>query len=158
MARGYKVAFPYGEDWDFDLVVSRHRALERVQVKYAESDRHVLVVRCRSYSLTNGKVRATKRHTADIIDWLAVYGSATDHCYYIPAAELEAGRNVMHPSVGADSERPTAWRPSGPRLHADLMTFSSARTIWKSGAIAQLEERLVCIQKVAGSSPAGSIA
>jgi hypothetical protein len=37
-ARGYKVAFPYGEDWDYDLILSRENgSLERVQVKYARS-------------------------------------------------------------------------------------------------------------------------
>jgi PD-(D/E)XK nuclease superfamily protein len=31
-ARGYKIAIPYGEDWDFDLIVCRREgALERVQ-------------------------------------------------------------------------------------------------------------------------------
>jgi hypothetical protein len=32
MRRGYKIAFPYGEDWDFDLIVCRDgTTLERVQ-------------------------------------------------------------------------------------------------------------------------------
>ncbi len=31
-ARGYKIAFPYGEDWNFDLILSRENgALERVR-------------------------------------------------------------------------------------------------------------------------------
>jgi PD-(D/E)XK endonuclease len=35
-SRGYKLAFPYGEDVDFDLILCRDDgALERVQVKYA---------------------------------------------------------------------------------------------------------------------------
>jgi hypothetical protein len=33
LRRGYKVAFPYGEDWDYDLILCREQALERVQVK-----------------------------------------------------------------------------------------------------------------------------
>ena len=35
--RGYRIAIPYGEDWDFDLIFQRPAsdALERVQVKYA---------------------------------------------------------------------------------------------------------------------------
>jgi hypothetical protein len=38
IARGYKIALPYGEDWDCDLIVCRDtQGLERVQVKYAES-------------------------------------------------------------------------------------------------------------------------
>jgi predicted AAA+ superfamily ATPase len=36
MRRGYKVALPYGEDWDYDFVVCRDGTLERLQVKYTE--------------------------------------------------------------------------------------------------------------------------
>jgi hypothetical protein len=53
MRRGYKVAFPYGEDWDYDIILCRGNALERVQVKYTRSDGEVVFVRCRSHSLTN---------------------------------------------------------------------------------------------------------
>src|SRR6266540_1068762 len=84
--RGYKIAIPYGEDWDFDLIVCRDERLERVQCKYTESNDAFIVVRCRSHSLTNGKVRAVKRYTAAIIDWLAVHDVTTERCYYVPAA------------------------------------------------------------------------
>jgi hypothetical protein len=96
-ARGYKLAFPYGEDVDFDLILCRgDGALERVQVKYARSDGRVITVPTRSHSLTNGKVRATKRYTAGTIDWLAVWEPSLDRCFYIPAAELGAGMNMLH--------------------------------------------------------------
>jgi PD-(D/E)XK endonuclease len=65
LERGYKIAIPYGEDWDFDLIIERHGALERVQVKHAKSNGEFIPVRCRSQSLTNGKVRKTKRYTAE---------------------------------------------------------------------------------------------
>lgn len=94
--KGYKIAIPFGEDWNFDLIVCRHEQLERVQVKYTESDGKVIAVRCISHSLTNGKVRRTKQYTAQIIDWLAVYDRTSDRCYYVPAAELGQGRNIMH--------------------------------------------------------------
>jgi hypothetical protein len=94
--RGYKIAIPYGEDWDFDLIVCRAEKLERVQCKYTRSNGKVVVVRCRSHSLTNGRVRATKLYTAATIDWLAVYDATTDECYYIPAHELGAGMQLMH--------------------------------------------------------------
>src|SRR3954470_13793027 len=54
LKRGYKVAFPYGEDWDFDLIVCREEQLERIQVKYTRSDGVVINVKCVSASLTNG--------------------------------------------------------------------------------------------------------
>ena len=59
MRRGHKVAIPYGEDWDYDLIVCRDGSLERVQVKHTRSDGRVIEVRCRSHSLTNGRVRET---------------------------------------------------------------------------------------------------
>ena len=92
VGRGYKVAFPYGEDWDYDLILWRGETLERVQVKYARSDGCRIVVRCRSQSLTNGKVRRTKRYTTATIDWLAVYDVTTDAVFYVPATELGSGR------------------------------------------------------------------
>ena len=90
--RGYRVAFPFGEDCDYDLVVDRNGRLERVQVKHTRSDGEVVIVRCRSQSLTNGKVRATKRYTAETIEWLAVYDATSGRCFYVPASELATGR------------------------------------------------------------------
>ena len=95
MRRGYKIALPYGEDWDYDLILCRGDALERVQVKYACSDGCVVPVRCRSLSLTGGKVRETKKYTAVTIDWLAVYDVTTTDCFYVPAAELGEGRAIL---------------------------------------------------------------
>ena len=100
LTRGYRIAFPYGEDWDFDLILYRDRRFERVQVKHSASSENVLVVKCTSHSLTNGKVRRTKQYTAEIVDWIAVYDSTTDRCFYIPASELGAGRSVLHLRLG----------------------------------------------------------
>jgi len=94
--RGYRIAIPYGEDSDFDLVLCRDERLERVQCKYARSDGIVITVRPRSQSLTNGRVRAVKCYTAAMIEWLAVYDATTERCYYIPAAELGEGMYMMH--------------------------------------------------------------
>jgi PD-(D/E)XK endonuclease len=94
--RGYKVALPFGEDWNYDLIVERDGRLERVQVKYTESDGTVICVRARTQSLTNGRVIAVKRYTAAIIDWLAVYDRTSDRCCYIHASELGEGMNMLH--------------------------------------------------------------
>lgn len=96
LARGYKVAFPYGEDWDYDLILCRGGPMERVQVKYTRSNGEVVVVRTRSHSLTNGRVREVKRYTAATIDWLAVWDQSTDRCFYVPAAELGEGMHMIH--------------------------------------------------------------
>ena len=89
MRRGHKIAFPYGEDWDYDLIVCRHGRLERVQVKHATSDGAVVHVRCRSHSLTNGRVRATKHYTAETVDWIAVWDATTDRCFYVPSSQFD---------------------------------------------------------------------
>jgi len=75
--RGFKIAFPFGEDWDYDLIVERDGKLERVQVKYVHGNADVVEVRCRSHSLTNGRVRAVKHYTAETIDWPSITGRAT---------------------------------------------------------------------------------
>ena len=95
--RGYRILFPYGEDNDFDLAVEANGSLLRVQVKYTQSNGEVVCVKCTSHSLTNGKVRRTKRYTADTIDVLAVYDRTSDCIYYVPAKELGAeSRTIMH--------------------------------------------------------------
>ena len=97
VSRGYKIALPYGEDWDFDLILCRDgESLERVQVKYADSNGVFIRVRCFSHSMTNGRVRATKHYTAATIDWLAVWDRRIDRCFYVPAAELGEGRAHLH--------------------------------------------------------------
>jgi len=95
LRRGYKIAIPYGEDCDFDLILIRGVHLERVQVKHARSDGSVINVRCRSHSVTNGKIRRIKHYTAETIDFLAVYDATTERCYYVPAKELGTGRSRL---------------------------------------------------------------
>ena len=56
----------------------------------------MLVVKCRSYSLTNGKVRTVKHYTSKMIDWIAIWDRTTDRCFYVPATELGAGRSMLH--------------------------------------------------------------
>ncbi len=100
--RGYRIAIPYGEDWDFDLIFARpdSEKLERVQVKHAITRGEVIPVRTRSASLTNGKVRRVKKYTAKTIDWIAAYCPQTDRCYYVAAAELGAGRDEISLRLG----------------------------------------------------------
>lgn len=93
--RGFKIAIPFGEDWDYDLIACRGERFERVQVKYTRSDGRVVTVRCRSASLTNGRVRALKYYTGAIIDWIAVYDATIEKCFYVPAAELGDGRTEL---------------------------------------------------------------
>ncbi|HEX5375601.1 MAG TPA: group I intron-associated PD-(D/E)XK endonuclease [Solirubrobacterales bacterium] len=90
--RGCQLSIPFGEDCDYDLIADAGSVLHRIQVKYTESEGQVIVVRCRSHSLTKGKIRQTKHYTAETIDWIAVYDRTTDRCYYCPARSSgEAG-------------------------------------------------------------------
>ena len=93
--QGHRVAFPFGEDCDCDVLVDRGGGYERVQVKYVTPDGDALVVRARSLSLTAGRVIAVKRYTAALIDWLAAYDASTGRCYYVPAEELGAGQSTL---------------------------------------------------------------
>ena len=86
------LSLPYGEDCDYDVIADYEGRLHRIQVKFTESDGNRILVRCRSHSLTNGKVRQTKHYTAEMIDWIAVYDCTSDRCYYCPSSELGAGR------------------------------------------------------------------
>jgi Holliday junction resolvase-like predicted endonuclease len=91
-SRGCAISFPFGEDCDYDIVADFKGVLHRVQVKYTESDGQMILVRCRSHSLTKGKVRRTKYYTAETVDWIAVYDRTSDRCYYLPSSELGSGR------------------------------------------------------------------
>jgi hypothetical protein len=94
--RGYRVAIPFGEDCDFDLVFwETPERLERVQVKYTRSDGERLYIKCCSHSLTNGRIRHTKRYTSQLIDWLAAYDASTTQIYYVPAHELGDGMSYL---------------------------------------------------------------
>jgi hypothetical protein len=84
--RGYKIALPYGEDWDYDLIIERHGRLERVQVKHFTSDGNTIHVRCYSKSLTNGRVKKTKPYTSSTVDWIAVWDPTTMRAYYVPSS------------------------------------------------------------------------
>jgi PD-(D/E)XK endonuclease len=96
-ARGCRISVPFGEDCDYDLIADYEGRLHRVQVKYTRSDGQVIVVRCLSNSLTNGRVRARKRYTPSTVDWIAIYDRTTERCYYCPSKELGAeGRSILH--------------------------------------------------------------
>jgi hypothetical protein len=95
LERGCRIAFPHGEDSDYDMIADTGDRLHRVQAKYTESDGRVITVRCQSHSLTNGKIRRTKLYTAATIDWIAVYDRTSDRCYYVAASELGNGMREL---------------------------------------------------------------
>jgi PD-(D/E)XK endonuclease len=95
--RGCRLSIPFGEDSDYDLIADCEGRLHRIQVKFTESDGHRIVIRCRSYSRTKGKIRQTKYYTCETVDWIAVYDRTTDRCYYCPSRELGSqGRSTLN--------------------------------------------------------------
>lgn len=90
--RGFGVAIPFGHDVPFDVILYRKNtgALERVQVKYTESDGKVVKVKCRSASDW-----VEYRYTAADVDWIAVYDATTERCYYVPSSVFD-GRCQLH--------------------------------------------------------------
>ncbi len=95
LQRGHRIAIPYGEDCDYDLIADTGDRLHRIQVKYTASGEKIVIVRCRSISLTNGKVRKHKYYTALSIDWIAAYHHCSDTCFYINASELGGGKSTL---------------------------------------------------------------
>ena len=67
-----------------------------MQVKHATSDGKVIPLRCRTHTIVSGRVRSTKRYTAELIEWLAVWDCTTGICCYVPAVELGPGMSLMH--------------------------------------------------------------
>jgi hypothetical protein len=123
LSRGHRIAIPYGEDSDYDLIVDRDGRLERIQVKHAVSDGRVIPVRCRSMSLTNGRVRAVKKYTSATIDWIAVFDTTTDRCYYVPASELgPSGRSLLHLRL----QPALSGRRQGIRHATDYLSFEAS--------------------------------
>ena len=90
MRRGYKVAMPLGDDWPFDIIVLRDKQLERVQVKYVESNGRVIIAKCRSRSRY-----VNYKYTKEHVDWIAVYDKTTDACYYVPVRLLGTGKTEL---------------------------------------------------------------
>jgi PD-(D/E)XK endonuclease len=91
LSRGCRIALPFGEDCDYDLIADTGDDLHRIQVKHVTSDGAVCEIHCMSHSLTNGKIRQTKRYTAETIDWLAVYDRTTERCFSFPRSSLARG-------------------------------------------------------------------
>jgi hypothetical protein len=145
---GVDVFAPIGEGGRCDLIFAAGPQLLRIQCKWAARRGNVLVIHCgTSRRGRDGFVR--RQYTADEVDAFAGYCIELDRCYFIPAdictnrwalqLRLEPTRNNQ--SIGIHWAR----------------DFEFAATLPKLGAIAQLGERLRGTQKVAGSSPAGSI-
>jgi hypothetical protein len=145
---GIGVSRPYGDE-RYDLIFDLRPRLFRVQCKWAVRNGDVVLVRCyRSRRNADGLLR--QFYSADEVDAFAAYCADLRRCYFIPL-ERFPGRAFIQLRLAAAR--------NNQRLRINWAEdFEFAATLRPShGAIAQLGERLDGIQKVAGSSPAGSI-
>jgi hypothetical protein len=146
---GVEVYRPIGEGQRYDLIFDVHSRLLRVQCKWSTRYDDILVVRCYSTRRTAGGKIVSRQYTEAEIDAVAVYCNELNRCYLLPL-ELWSGRRRIHLRLT-------------PARNNQLLginwakDFEFAATLGPRGAIAQLGERLSGRQKVAGSSPAGSI-
>jgi hypothetical protein len=145
---GVDVYRPVSEGGRYDLIFDLDGRLWRVQCKWARRYGDVLIVRCYSCRRAREGMRV-RRYTTDEIDAVAAYSSDLDRCYFLPMEVVGRKRNVqlrLAPARNNQRDR-VNW--------ADDFEFAATLGT-RQGAIAQLGERLDGIQKVAGSSPAGS--
>ena len=144
---GIEVYRPVSEGGRFDMIFLLGDRLARVQCKWARSVGDVIIVRCYSCRRAREGLR-TRRYTSDEIDAFAAYSPETERCYFLPI-------DIVGPRAHIQLRLSPTRNNQRLGVHwADDYDF--AATLSRYGAIAQLGERLDGIQKVAGSSPAGS--
>ncbi len=79
--KGYIISFPHNR-CDYDLIADTGSLL-RIQVKYVSSNGESILVDCSTRTRTS-----EKKYINTDIDYIAVYDSTTDKCYYIPRQDL----------------------------------------------------------------------
>jgi hypothetical protein len=145
---GIDVYKPVAEGGRCDLIFDFDGRLWRVQCKWARRLGGVLIVRCYSCRRARDGIRV-RCYTPQEIDAFAAYCAELDRCFFLPIESVGNKRNVqLRLAPARNNQR------DGINWAED---FEFAATLGPGrGAIAQLGERLDGIQKVAGSSPAGS--
>ncbi len=145
---GVGVSIPL-DDERYDLILDLRPALLRVQCKWAIRVNDVVNVRL--YTSRRAKEgMVNRRYRAGEVDAFAAYCPDTDDCYLLPADEFVAFRQAHLRLAPARNNQLLGIRWA--RHYVFGATLSRL-----NGPIAQLGERLAGSQKVAGSSPAGSI-
>src|SRR5262245_49817752 len=144
---GIDVYKPVGEGGRYDMIFELEDRLWRIQCKWAPRHRDVVVLRCYS-SRRNRDGLVRRKYVAGEFDAFAAYCPDNDVCYFLPY-EFFDGRTQVNLRLG----------PCKNNQYVGIhwaSAFEFAATLGAPGAIAQLGERLLGMQEVAGSSPAGS--
>jgi PD-(D/E)XK endonuclease len=120
-----------------DLIFDLDGRLTRVQCKWAARQGEVLIVRCHRYRRTrDGLLRRgyTAEEIAEEIDAFAAYSIDTDKCYFLPFAQFAGRINIQ---LRLEPTR------NNQRLGINCAEdYEFAATLGRSGAVAQLGERL----------------
>ena len=144
---GVDVYKPLFEGGRYDLIFDLDDRLWRVQCKWGRRHGDVIIVRCYSTRRAREGLRQRLYSPAEI-DAVAAYCADLDRCFFLPIEHFVGQRNIQLRLAPARNNQ---------RLRVNWADeFDFAATLTRSGAIAQLGERLAGSQKVAGSSPAGS--
>jgi len=143
---GVGVSKPIADE-RYDLIFDLRPQLARVQCKSAVRLGDVVVVRC--YSSRRTASGLLKRgYSADEIDAFAAFSPDLERCYYLPLERFQGRQHIQLRLEHAKNNQ---------RLGINwARDYEFGATLDTPGAIAQLGERLHGMQKVAGSSPAGS--
>jgi hypothetical protein len=145
---GIGVALPLNDE-RYDLILDFGSQLLRVQCKWAVRKNDVIVVRC--YTCRRGpNGMIVRKYTSDEVDAFGVYCAEVGCCYLLPVERFITKQHV-HLRLGPSRNNQRA------KIHLAEDFEFGARLFGAPGPIAQLGERLAGSQKVAGSSPAGSI-
>jgi hypothetical protein len=147
---GLHVYRPVNDGLRWDLLFGSDTALLRVQCKWARRRGDIVIVGTVSARRTRyGIVQRT--YSRDEIDVIAAYCAELDRAFLIPPDVFDS-----HPEVWLRLAPTKNNQRIGVRWASDF-EFGATLGRHARGAIAQLGERLSGTQKVAGSSPAGSI-
>lgn len=143
---GIPVLTPFDPGLRYDLAFDLGRFL-RVQCRWASRRGETLIVPFRSCRRgADGFVRS--RYTSADVDAVAAYSPETRRCYLLPMEEFEGHTMVslrLAPSRNNQRLR-IRWAKD----------YEFAATLGRSGAVAQLGERVTGSHEVTGSNPVGS--
>lgn len=113
IAKDWHVAFPYGENHKYDLIVEKEGVFKRIQVKSVMPKNGVLHINCRSSN--NWSVKPYSKNDFEI---LAAVNLKDNSVYYIPSDKI--GRNLINLRLIS----PTNSQKKGIHLAEDFLTLS----------------------------------
>jgi PD-(D/E)XK endonuclease len=146
--QGIEVYRPISEGGRYDMIFRLGGDLARVQCKWAPRRGDAILVRCFSCRRAREGIRR-RLYSATEIDAIAAYCPDNGRCYYLPISWIGGRRQILLRLAPTQNNQRLG-------IHwAEDFEFAATLPTY-DGAIAQLGERLDGIQKVAGSSPAGS--